>query len=234
MSHAPRFHRLAVNDLRREAAGRGVADLCDPERAGRRLQLCARTISDPAHDDGRRGSAPLLFDLLRPRRRRAAHRREEGRWRRVLELGRRRIEGRRRARRDDADRPLRHRAMRPARRGSMSALPPAPASRRSCRSSRACWRASRTAASSCSTATARRRACCSAKRWKNLKDRFMQRLSLFHVISGEEQDIPILHGRLDGEKVRVLLRSLVPAASVDHVFICGPAGHERGHRGDLP
>ncbi len=59
---------------------------------------------------------------------------------------------------------------------------------------------------------------------EELKDRFLQRFSLFHVISGEEQDIPILHGRLDGEKVRVLLRSLVPAASVDHVFICGPIG----------
>ena len=59
---------------------------------------------------------------------------------------------------------------------------------------------------------------------EELKDRFMQRFSLFHVISGEEQDIPILHGRLDGEKVRVLLRSLVPASSVDHVFICGPMG----------
>jgi ring-1,2-phenylacetyl-CoA epoxidase subunit PaaE len=59
---------------------------------------------------------------------------------------------------------------------------------------------------------------------EELKDRFMQRLSIFHVISGEEQDIPILHGRLNGEKVRVLLRSLVPASSVDHVFICGPMG----------
>src|SRR3954449_3063139 len=59
---------------------------------------------------------------------------------------------------------------------------------------------------------------------EELKDRFMQRLSVFHVISGEEQDIPILHGRLDGDKVRVLLRSLVPASSVDQVFICGPAG----------
>src|SRR4029077_5814784 len=59
---------------------------------------------------------------------------------------------------------------------------------------------------------------------EELKDRFMQRFSLFHVISGEEQDIPILHGRLDGEKVRVLLHSLVPAAQVDHVFICGPSG----------
>jgi ring-1,2-phenylacetyl-CoA epoxidase subunit PaaE len=59
---------------------------------------------------------------------------------------------------------------------------------------------------------------------EELKDRFMQRLSLFHVISGEEQDIPILHGRLDGDKVRVLLRSLVPASEIDHVFICGPTG----------
>jgi ring-1,2-phenylacetyl-CoA epoxidase subunit PaaE len=59
---------------------------------------------------------------------------------------------------------------------------------------------------------------------EELKDRFMEQLSLFHVISGEEQDLPILHGRLDGEKVRVLLRSLVPASSVDHIFICGPTG----------
>jgi ring-1,2-phenylacetyl-CoA epoxidase subunit PaaE len=59
---------------------------------------------------------------------------------------------------------------------------------------------------------------------EELKDRFIERFSVFHVISGEEQDIPILHGRLDGEKVRVLLRSLVPAAEVDHAFICGPVG----------
>jgi ring-1,2-phenylacetyl-CoA epoxidase subunit PaaE len=59
---------------------------------------------------------------------------------------------------------------------------------------------------------------------EQLKDRFIERLSVFHVISGEEQDIPILHGRLDGEKVRVLLRSQVPANAIDHVFICGPTG----------
>src|SRR4029077_4875432 len=57
---------------------------------------------------------------------------------------------------------------------------------------------------------------------EELKDRFLQRFSLFHVISGDEQDLPILHGRLDGKKVRVLLRSLVPASIVDHIFICGP------------
>jgi ring-1,2-phenylacetyl-CoA epoxidase subunit PaaE len=59
---------------------------------------------------------------------------------------------------------------------------------------------------------------------EELKDRFLDRFSIFHVISGEEQDIPILHGRLDGAKVGVLLRSLVPAQSVDHVYICGPTG----------
>ena len=56
---------------------------------------------------------------------------------------------------------------------------------------------------------------------EELKDRYLQRLSVFHVISGEEQDIPILHGRLDGEKVRVLLRAMVPAASSSAVpFLC--------------
>ena len=59
---------------------------------------------------------------------------------------------------------------------------------------------------------------------EELKDRFIERFSVFHVISGEEQDIPILHGRLDGDKVRVLLRAMVPAERVDHIFICGPIG----------
>jgi ring-1,2-phenylacetyl-CoA epoxidase subunit PaaE len=57
---------------------------------------------------------------------------------------------------------------------------------------------------------------------EELKDRFMGRFSLFHVLSQEEQDLPILHGRLDRDKVSVLLRAMVPAAAIDHVFICGP------------
>ncbi|MBC9208228.1 phenylacetate-CoA oxygenase/reductase subunit PaaK [Roseomonas aerophila] len=59
---------------------------------------------------------------------------------------------------------------------------------------------------------------------EELKDRFLGRLSVFHVLSQEEQDIPILNGRLDGEKVRVLLRHIVPAEQVDHIFVCGPTG----------
>ncbi len=58
---------------------------------------------------------------------------------------------------------------------------------------------------------------------EDLKDRFLGRLSVFHVLSREEQDVPILNGHLNGEKVRQLLRSLLPVATVDHAFICGPA-----------
>jgi len=57
---------------------------------------------------------------------------------------------------------------------------------------------------------------------EELKDRFVGRFSVFHVLSQEEQDLPILHGRLDRAKVEVLLRAMVPAAAIDHVFICGP------------
>lgn len=58
----------------------------------------------------------------------------------------------------------------------------------------------------------------------DLKDRFLNRLSVLHVLSREEQDIPILNGRLDGDKVRALLSSMVPASTIDHAFVCGPAG----------
>ena len=33
----------------------------------------------------------------------------------------------------------------------------------------------------------------------------------------------MLNGRLDGDKLRLLLRSIVPAEAIDHAFICGPS-----------
>jgi ring-1,2-phenylacetyl-CoA epoxidase subunit PaaE len=57
---------------------------------------------------------------------------------------------------------------------------------------------------------------------EDLKDRYMARVAVFHVLSREQQDIPMLNGHLDVEKVGVLMRSVVPLASVDHAFICGP------------
>jgi ring-1,2-phenylacetyl-CoA epoxidase subunit PaaE len=58
--------------------------------------------------------------------------------------------------------------------------------------------------------------------FEDLKDRYLSRLSVFHVLSREQQDLTMLNGHLDAEKVAVLLRSVVPAASVDQAFVCGP------------
>ena len=54
---------------------------------------------------------------------------------------------------------------------------------------------------------------------EDLKDRYLSRLSVFHVLSREEQDVPVLNGYLDAAKVRALAPML---PSVDHAFVCGP------------
>lgn len=56
---------------------------------------------------------------------------------------------------------------------------------------------------------------------EDLKDRYMSRLSVFHVLSREQQDIAVLNGHLDGEKVGLLMCAMVPR-DVAQAFICGP------------
>ncbi len=58
----------------------------------------------------------------------------------------------------------------------------------------------------------------------DLKDRYPDRLSLVHVLSRQPQEIKLLGGRLDEAKVAELLTGLVPAASIDEAFLCGPEG----------
>ncbi len=57
---------------------------------------------------------------------------------------------------------------------------------------------------------------------EDLKDRNLSRLSVFHVLSREQQDIPVLNGRLDSDKLRLLLRAVLPAAAIDQALVCGP------------
>ncbi|AOW15856.1 phenylacetic acid degradation protein [Hydrogenophaga crassostreae] len=57
---------------------------------------------------------------------------------------------------------------------------------------------------------------------QDLKDRYPSRLTLIHVLSRQAQEVPLLEGRIDGDKVRELVASLLPAASMDEVFVCGP------------
>ncbi len=56
---------------------------------------------------------------------------------------------------------------------------------------------------------------------EDLKDHYLTRLSVFHVLSREQQDIALLNGRLDAERVRLLMRRLVPD-NVAHALVCGP------------
>ena len=55
-----------------------------------------------------------------------------------------------------------------------------------------------------------------------LKDRYLDRLSVFHFLEEEEEEIELFNGRLDRAKAEDILSTLVHAATVDAFFICGP------------
>jgi ring-1,2-phenylacetyl-CoA epoxidase subunit PaaE len=58
----------------------------------------------------------------------------------------------------------------------------------------------------------------------DLKDRYGPRLQLVHVLSREPRDAELTSGRLDGRRLRALIRNLVDAEHVDHWWLCGPHG----------
>ena len=57
-----------------------------------------------------------------------------------------------------------------------------------------------------------------------LKDRHLGRLSVFHVLSRESQEIEVLNGRIDRERIALFARTIVTPEDVDSYFLCGPFG----------
>lgn len=57
---------------------------------------------------------------------------------------------------------------------------------------------------------------------ENLKDRHLDRFAVQHVLSREQQDVPLLNGRLDGPKVVRLLSAVAEPAALNGAFLCGP------------
>jgi ring-1,2-phenylacetyl-CoA epoxidase subunit PaaE len=55
-----------------------------------------------------------------------------------------------------------------------------------------------------------------------LKDRYLDRLQVFHFLEDEEEEIELFNGRLDEAKARDILTTLVDPLSIDAFFICGP------------
>ncbi len=57
---------------------------------------------------------------------------------------------------------------------------------------------------------------------EDLKDRYGARFHLIHVLTREAQDAELLSGRLDADRLTRINEALVPVASVDEWFLCGP------------
>ena len=56
----------------------------------------------------------------------------------------------------------------------------------------------------------------------DLKDRYPTRFAVHHVLTREQRSAPLLSGRIDEERLRGILDSLVLPATVDEWFLCGP------------
>lgn len=55
-----------------------------------------------------------------------------------------------------------------------------------------------------------------------LKNRFLNRVSVYHVLSRERAEAEFLSGRIDAKKVTYFLDKLTATASIDDCFLCGP------------
>lgn len=55
-----------------------------------------------------------------------------------------------------------------------------------------------------------------------LKNKYMERFVLYHVLSREKTDAEINYGRIDADKCAALANQVVDFSKVNEVFICGP------------
>ncbi|MFI9050498.1 2Fe-2S iron-sulfur cluster-binding protein [Streptomyces sp. NPDC053427] len=62
----------------------------------------------------------------------------------------------------------------------------------------------------------------------DLKDRYPERFQLIQTLSREEQQAGLPSGRLDEQRLRALLPTLLTVDSVDGWFLCGPYGLVQG------
>lgn len=57
---------------------------------------------------------------------------------------------------------------------------------------------------------------------EDLKNTYLGRFSVIHILETESQDIDLFTGRIDAEKMDLLFRLWVDAEGIDTAFICGP------------
>lgn len=68
-----------------------------------------------------------------------------------------------------------------------------------------------------------------------LKNTFINRFHLVHVLSGEQQEAELLNGRINGEKIAMFHQhSLIQSDKFDGVYLCGPMGMVESVAAKLP
>ena len=55
-----------------------------------------------------------------------------------------------------------------------------------------------------------------------LKNKYMLRVRIYHVLSREYMDIPLFSGRIDAAKVAAFCKTLIDINTIDEAFVCGP------------
>ncbi len=57
---------------------------------------------------------------------------------------------------------------------------------------------------------------------EDLKNIYLSRLSITHILERESQEIDLFNGRIDKERCKELFKNWIDLSSVDMTFICGP------------
>lgn len=60
------------------------------------------------------------------------------------------------------------------------------------------------------------------ERLEALKNQYMGRFSIYHVLSKERQESDLFNGRIDEEKIKGFAKIFFDPSSTDHYFTCGP------------
>lgn len=59
---------------------------------------------------------------------------------------------------------------------------------------------------------------------EGLKNKYINRLSIYHILSREKTDAEINHGRIDAAKCEAVFAKLVDITAIDEFYLCGPEG----------
>ncbi|MDN5762945.1 MAG: 2Fe-2S iron-sulfur cluster-binding protein, partial [Microlunatus sp.] len=59
---------------------------------------------------------------------------------------------------------------------------------------------------------------------EDLRNRHLGRLQIVYVLDGERQQVELLSGFLDGDRLNAILDAVLPDEDIDSWFLCGPQG----------